>query len=301
MSFLVRVPATTANLGPGFDCLGLALDLWNEVEVEATGDSLVITIEGEGQNEAAKDKFNAIYRAMLTFADSHNKSLPAGLRLHCRNNIPFGAGLGSSAAAVISGILAAGKLLDIPMDQKDQLACATLIEGHPDNVAPCLLGGLVAAIRNEEEVVARSMNVVPLHLVVIVPDFHFPTKTSRAGLPVSLPRADAIFNIGRVALLTKALATGDLDLLAIAMQDKLHQPHRLPLIPGAAEAINTAKEAGVVAVVLSGAGPSLLAILRDQDSANQVSSAMLDAFSKVGIKARVFNPSITLSGASVSD
>lgn len=299
MSFLVRVPATTANLGPGFDCLGLALDLWNEVEVEATGDSLVITIEGEGQNEAAKDQYNAIYRAMQTFAERHHKSLPAGLHLHCRNKIPFGAGLGSSAAAVISGILAAGRLLGISADQKVQLECATLIEGHPDNVSPCLLGGLVAAIQNDREVIARSMDVVPLHLVVIVPDFHFPTKTSRAGLPVSLPRADAIFNIGRVALLTKALATGDLDLLAVAMQDRLHQPHRLPLIPGAVEAFTAAKEAGAAAVVLSGAGPSLLAVLRDQNSASKVSSAIQDAFSKAGVKARVFNPSITLSGATI--
>lgn len=300
MSTLIRVPATTANLGPGFDCLGLALDLWNDVEVEATGNSLIITVEGEGANEVPTDSSNTIYSAMLVYAQRHNKSLPKGVHLHCRNRIPFGSGLGSSAAAIVSGILAASALLDVPQDVADQLDCATQIEGHPDNVGPCLLGGLVAAILDGQQVIARKLEIAPLSLVIVVPDFHFPTKTARAALPVELSRQDAIFNLGRLALLTNALGKGDMKLLTFAMQDKFHQPFRIPIIPGAAEAISAAKNSGAAAVVLSGAGPSLMAVLHEHNTKNIVGQAMMDTFKSAGLTSRVFTPEIALSGASIS-
>lgn len=300
MRNLIRVPATTANLGPGFDCLGLALDLWNDVEVEAAGEALSITVEGEGANEVPLDASNTIYKAMFIYAQRNHKTLPKGIKLHCRNRIPFGAGLGSSAAAIVSGILAATALLDLPQDIKDQLDCATQIEGHPDNVGPCLWGGLVAAIMNDQQVIARKLETASLSLLIVVPDFHFPTKAARAALPSELPRKDAIFNLGRLALLLHGLGRGDLNLLATAMQDKLHQPYRIPAIPGAANAIEAATHNGAAAVALSGAGPSLLIVLHNDSERAKVGESVVSSFRSAGLTSRIYTPDIALSGASIS-
>ena len=299
MCYLIRVPATSANLGPGFDCLGLALDFWNEIEVEATGSTLQITIEGEGAATLPANEHNTIYQVMKQFAARHQKTLPEGLQIICRNRIPLGSGLGSSAAAIVGGILATTAVLKLPTDLKDQLDFATQIEGHPDNVAPCLLGGLVAAIKDQQKVVARTYEVTPLPLVLIVPDYSFSTKTSRAALPVDVSRQDAVFNLSRLIFLIEALQDGDLDLLSLGMQDMLHQPYRIPLIPGATAAIQAAKEAGAAAVVLSGAGPSLLAVLRTKKNENNVIIAMEDAFKAAGLQVRHFTPEISRSGAFV--
>jgi homoserine kinase len=300
MRTLIRVPATTANLGPGFDCLGLALDLWNDVEVEAAGDELSITVEGEGAEKIPLDRSNTIFKAMQIFAKRHHKTLPDGIILHCRNRIPVGSGLGSSSAAIVSGILAASILLDIPQDSVDQLECAVGIEGHPDNVGPCLMGGLIAAILNGEKVIARKLEVASLNLMIVLPDYHFPTETARAALPKDLPRQDAIFNLGHLSLLTYAMGRGDLDLLAIAMQDKLHQPYRIPVIPGAVEAITAATQNGAAAVALSGAGPSLLIVLHSDAERAKVGQAVTNAFKDASLASRIFTPKIALSGASIS-
>lgn len=300
MRYLIRVPATTANLGPGFDCLGLALDLWNDLEVEATGDTLSITVEGEGANKIPLDSSNTIYNTMQLFAERYHKTLPKGIKLHCRNRIPVGSGLGSSSAAIISGILAASVILDIPQNTIEHLDCAAQIEGHPDNVGPCLLGGLVAAILSDQKVIARKLEVALLSLLIVVPEYHFPTVTSRAALPTNLPRQDAIFNLGRLALLIHAMSRGDLDLLASAMQDKLHQPYRIPAIPGAEEAISAAIQNGAAAVAVSGAGPSLLIVLHSDAERAKVGQAVSDAYKAAGLKSRVFTPNIALSGASIS-
>ncbi|PKL74503.1 MAG: homoserine kinase [Candidatus Melainabacteria bacterium HGW-Melainabacteria-1] len=300
MRHLIRVPATTANLGPGFDCLGLALDLWNDVEVEAAGDSLTITVEGEGAGKIPLDRSNTIYKTMQLYANRHHKTLPKGIKLHCRNRIPVGSGLGSSSAAIVSGILAASVILEIPQDLTDQLECSANIEGHPDNVGPCLLGGLVAAILSDNKVIARKLEVASLSLMIVVPDYHFPTETARAALPKELPRQDAIFNLGHLALLTYGLGRGDLDLLASAMQDKLHQPYRIPVIPGAIEAIAAAKQNGAAAVALSGAGPSLLIVLHGDGDRDKVGQAVTEAYRVAGLTSHIFSPEITLSGASIS-
>lgn len=297
MCYLIRVPATTANLGPGFDCLGLALDFWNEFEVEATGTTLQIKNIGEGADLLPVDEKNTFYQAMQIYAARHQRTLPAGLQITCRNRIPLGSGLGSSAAAIVGGILAASAVLKLPTNLEDQLDCATRIEGHPDNVAPCLLGGLVAAIIDQQKVVAHKFETTPLSMVVIVPDFPFPTKSSRAALPVDVSRQDAIFNLSRLVFLVEALQEGDLDLLSLGMQDKLHQPYRIPLIPGATEAVQAAKEAGAAAVVLSGAGASLLAVLKTKEQENNVISAMEDAFQAAGLQVRHFTPGVSRSGA----
>ena len=299
MSILVRAPATTANLGPGFDCLGLALDLWNEVEVSQQGSVLEFDIQGEGAGKLPQNKENAIFQAMKSYADRHGKSLPAGLRITCQNNIPLGSGLGSSSAAAVAGIMAAAKLLNLPQDTTDQLACASQLEGHPDNVAPCLLGGLVASMVDRDQIIARKIPVAPLNLVIVVPDFNLPTHQARAALPVNIPHKDAVFNLGHAVMLTEALRNSDLELLTAAMQDRLHQPYRFSLIPGATNAIAAAQNAGAAAVVLSGAGPSLLAILRDTSQSQNISTVMVKAFQQAGLSARVFTPKISSNGASV--
>lgn len=298
MRIHVRVPATTANLGPGFDCLGLALDLWNELDVETAGSSLEITVEGEGKSEVPENASNAIYKAMDAYAQKHQRPLPGGLRLRCVNRIPLGAGLGSSAAAAVAGILAAATLLDLPQEKTDQLECATLLEGHPDNVAPCLLGGLVASVMDGDKVIARNLQVAPLPLLIVTPDYHFPTRVSRAALPLDVSRQDAIFNLSRLVFLTDALAKADLDLLSMAMQDMIHQPYRIPLIPGATEAIAAARNAGAVSVALSGAGPSLMVVLRDRSDEQRIADLMTNAFQQAGLTARCFTPGISLAGAS---
>ncbi len=300
MRIHVRAPATIANLGPGFDCLGLALDLWNELEVSTTGDCLKISIEGEGKNLLPTDKTNAIYRSMNAFALQNGKNLPAGIQIQCQNNIPLGSGLGSSAAATIAGILTAGTLLVIPDKQEDQLDCATQMEGHPDNVTPCLVGGFTSSLVIEGHVVIRKTPIHPFLLVIVTPDFRFPTSEARAVLPEKVSHRDAVFNLGRAVLLTEALRNGDFDLLPLATEDRLHQPYRIPLIPGATAAISAARNAGAAAVVLAGAGPSLMAFVREKSTIPAIEAAMLEAFQEVGLGARLFTPSISNLGASLT-
>ena len=297
MTFVIRAPATTANLGPGFDCLGLALDIWNEVEVSARGDALHIEIQGIGAETLPATSDNAIYRAMQCYAELHNKTLPAGLNLKCLNRIPLGSGLGSSSAAAVTGILAASAVLGIPTNLDDQILCACQLEGHPDNIAPCLLGGFVASFVEPGQIVARKLPIADLNLIIVHPAFDFPTCTARKALPKEVPYCDAVFNASHAILVAEALRNGDFDLLKLGMQDRLHQPYRLPLIPGAETAIEAAKKAGAVAVVLSGAGPSLLAISPDKSYNSAIAGAMETAFSRVGLVSQTFFPKISQSGA----
>ncbi len=300
MTWLIRVPATSANLGPGFDCLGLALDLWNELELNVEGEHLSIQIEGEGERHLPLGQTNAIFKAMKAYAEWHHQTLPEGIHLHCRNRIPLGSGLGSSAAAAVAGILAAEALLGLPVNAENRLEFATRLEGHPDNVAPCLMGGLTASLVDEKTVIAWNLPVADLALLVVTPNFILPTHKARSALPKSIAHADAVFNLGRSVLLTQALAAGDLEQFATAMVDRLHQPYRLPLIPGAEQAIAAGQKAGAVAVVLSGAGPSLLAVLRSTEDSPKVARAMQKVFLSHGLETRAFTPDISLTGAGVS-
>ena len=297
MKIRVRTPATVANLGPGFDCLGLALDLWNEITVECIGDHLAISIEGEGLDSLPRDASNAIYQAMKTYADRHAKQLPAGIHLECINRIPLGSGLGSSSAATVSGILCAVALLDLDDDKQKHLQMAAELEGHPDNAAACLFGGFTMTIVDDGWVISKKVAHHPFPLLIVIPEFHFPTSLARAALPPQVSRQDATYNLGRVALLGEAFRNGDLELLSRVTDDRLHQPYRLPLIPGAMEAMQAARESGAAAVVLAGAGPSLMAFIADESSLKAVSESMLAAFRTAGLCARILTPSITNQGA----
>ena len=255
MKIHVKVPATTANLGPGFDALGLALDLWNEADFVTTDDKqITLTISGEGEGKLPTDANNPIVEAALQIFDLAKQPC-SGMRIHCINRVPLSSGLGSSSTAMLTGLLGANALLGNPFNEEEILKLAIENEGHPDNVAPAMLGGLVASIVYEGRVISLKLptraNRSPMHVTIVLPDFDFPTRQARAILPKQVDRKDAIYNISRAVLVTEALRTGDLDLLGKAMTDALHQPYRLPLIPGAQAAMNAARNAGAAAVALS--------------------------------------------------
>jgi homoserine kinase len=301
MKILVKVPATTANLGPGFDALGLALDLWNEAEFAATKDKkITLSIAGEGAGLLPTDANNAIVDAALQVYDLAGKPCP-GLRIHCVNRVPLSSGLGSSSAAMLTGLLGANALLGEPFSRERILKLAIENEGHPDNVAPAMLGGLVASIIHDSHVVSLRLTLTsqrtPIHVTVVFPEFDFPTKQARAILPKQVERKDAIYNISRAVIVTEAFRVGDLKMLGDAMSDRLHQPYRLPLIPGAQAAMDAMKQAGAAAVALSGAGPSLIAFSAQNEKA--IGESAKRAFEEAGLAARVFKLKISRKGAEV--
>lgn len=302
MKVHVKVPATTANLGPGFDALGLALNLWNEADFVCTTDNkITLTVSGEGEGKLPLNAENAVAEAALQIYDLTGKAC-TGLKIDCLNRVPLSSGLGSSSAAMLTGMLGANALLGNPLSDEEILKLAIETEGHPDNVAPAMLGGLVASIVYENRVVSMKLparaNHGAIHATVVIPDFDFPTRQARAILPKQVERKDAIYNISRAVLVTEALRTGDLDLLGIAMKDSLHQPYRLPLIPGAIAALEAGKKAGASAVALSGAGPGLIAFSSQTDSG--IGAAMKHAFESAGLSARVFELGTSYEGAEVS-
>ncbi len=301
MKIHVKVPATTANLGPGFDALGLALDLWNEADFVATDDrQITLTIAGEGEGKLPTDANNPIVEAALQVYDLAKKPC-SGIRIHCINRVPLSSGLGSSSTAMLTGLLGANALLGNPFNDEEILKLAIENEGHPDNVAPAMLGGLVASIVYEGRVISIKLparaNRSPMHVTIVLPDFDFPTRQARAILPKQVDRKDAIYNISRAVMVTEALRTGDLDLLGKAMTDALHQPYRLPLIPGAQAAMEAGRHAGAAAVALSGAGPSLIAFSSKQDP--NIGHSMQRAFEAAGLSARIFELSTSYEGAEV--
>lgn len=255
----IRVPATSANLGPAFDSAGLALALYDEVEV-SVADGYHVEVEGVGADELPRDESHLVVRAFQAACDDLGW-LPPGLRLHARNAIPQGRGLGSSAAAVVAGILAAWALCPAVtgVDDERVLALADVIEGHPDNVAACLLGGLTLSWSDTEGARATSLAVDPrVTPVVCVPTTTLSTHVARALLPPTVPHGDAAFNAGRAALLVHALTAAP-ELLLPATEDRLHQDQRGPHMPSTATLVGDLRDAGHAAVV-SGAGPSVLVL-----------------------------------------
>jgi homoserine kinase len=302
MKVLVKVPATTANLGPGFDALGLALNLWNEAEFTCTDNhQMVVTVSGEGEEVLPTNAENAVLAAALQIFERAGKPC-SGLHVCCLNRVPLGSGMGSSSAAMLTGMLGANALLGNPLTDEEILKLAIETEGHPDNVAPAMLGGLVASIVYEHRVISMKLparaNRGPIHATIVLPDFDFPTSQARAILPKQVERADAVYNISRTVLVTEALRTGNLDLLGIAMKDSLHQPYRLPLIPGAIPALEAGKKAGASAVALSGAGPALIAFSSKTEAG--IGAAMKRAFESAGLSARIFELGTSYEGAEVT-
>lgn len=296
-SILVRVPASTANLGPGFDCLGLALDIWNDIEFSFSGDSLNIEIEGEGCESLPRDSSNLVYQSMLLLLKSTSYSLPKGIQIKCSNNIPVSSGLGSSAAAVIAGLLGAKTLLNIQINDFELLKLAMSYEGHADNISACLCGGLTISALSAGELVIKKLSLEPLNAIIALPDIKISTPQARAVLPESVSMKDAVFNIGRVALLVNSFQEGNYEYLKIAMQDSIHQHYRLGLYPGSEAAITGALDAGALGAALSGAGPSVIAFMEkdDQYILKKISEILENAF----FNPRIFSTVTTNHGAYV--
>ncbi|MEV4707221.1 homoserine kinase [Actinoplanes sp. NPDC049316] len=254
----VRTPATSANLGPGFDTLGLALALYDELSARVTGDGFTVDVSGEGAGDLPTDESHLVVRAMLATFDELG-GRPAGVAVECVNRIPQARGLGSSSAAIVGGVQLARGLVEEQISDEDALRIAARLEGHPDNVAPCLLGGFTIAWT--ESAGARAVRLSAADAVrptVFVPQERGLTSTARAALPPSVPHADAAFNTGRAALLVHALQH-DPDLLFAATEDRLHQGYRAEAMPGTSSLVASLRSVGVAAVV-SGAGPTVLAL-----------------------------------------
>ncbi len=271
----VRVPATTANLGPGYDCLGLALGLHNEVTL-ALADEPTVAIEGEGAQSLPRDGGHLVLEAARAATEAAGAEPPA-LSLHQANRIPLA-----------RGGLSVRRVLDI----------ATGIEGHPDNVAPALLGGLTVCCTVGDEVLVERLEVAPgLSCVVAVPDFEVPTHDARRVLPDTVTHADAVFNLCRASLIVAALVSGDFAVLGEAMRDRLHQPYRAHLVPGMEEAIAAALATGAHGAALSGSGPTIAAFVGD--AGEEVGRAMVNAFERAGVAARTRALRLSSGGAAV--
>ena len=296
-SVTVRVPATSANLGPGFDCLAVTLDLWNEATLTLAGDGVVLSVEGEGRGALPTDAGNLVARAALALLDELDEA-PRGLQITCRNGIPLGSGLGSSAAAVLAGMLGVNALLGGRLDAAGLLERAAAREGHADNVAAALFGGLVVVAAEGDRLVYQVYELPRLPVAVVVPEMYYSTRAARAVLPRQVPLADAVFNMGRTALVVDALRRGDLDLLGRVMEDRLHQPHRLALIKGAAGALAAARTAGAAAVTLSGSGPGLIAFAGEADAA-ELGRVMVEALAAEGVTARALILTVSTQRATV--
>lgn len=295
----VQVPASTANLGPGFDAIGLAIDYWNQATFEVTEDGYQVQAEGESADQVPKDEHNYIVQSFFDLFHHLGEEIPLGLRVRCINQIPLASGMGSSTAALLTGLLGANALLGSPLDKFDLLNLATSIEGHPDNVSPALFGGLtLGAIKDDGRVLMHQYLIPVMPILIVQPDVSLLTVESRAILPEFVPREDAIFNHSRTPFLIEALRSGNLSLLAEATRDRLHQPYRFPLIPGSRAALESARQAGALAVTLSGAGPALFVFPGQNRQA--IADAMVSAFEEAGVSARAFQLASSNQGASVS-
>jgi homoserine kinase len=290
---ILRVPASSANLGPGFDSLGLALGIYLECRFRAA-DRLTIAASGRDAELIPPNEDNLIWQTALAVAQDVGEKLPP-VEIEIRNDIPIGKGLGSSAAALTAGVVIADHLLGLHWKRPRILDEAAKIEGHPDNVAACVLGSIVASAIDSGGV-ARSIRLeLPEHfgLAVVVPDFILPTSEARAVLPATYSREDAVFNVQRASLLIAAMATGTTSAFPVALEDRFHQPYRCPLVPGLAEAVRL-RAPGLLGCVLSGAGPSVLVFY--ERGYEQVADLVRQIFQLHGHSADILSTSIASQG-----
>ncbi len=297
----VMAPATTANLGPGFDCLGMALDLWNRLEVlpvEPGAEGVpAVEVIGEGVGELAADSGNLTYRAMQFLFDEAALEMPP-LRLRCHNTIPLSRGLGSSAAAISGGLVAANTLCGNPYSPNELLEMAATIEGHPDNVAAAVLGGLQLVVSDGPQLYTAPIPAPPeLHTVLFIPETRIATTDARAVLPKQVSVADAVFNMGRVALLVAGMGLNRTQYFEVATQDRLHQPYRQPLFPAVKVIFAAARAAGALGVFVSGSGSTILALTEGREMT--VAYEMFEAARLTGVPGRLEITKPTGRGAHV--
>ncbi len=286
---LVDVPSTTANLGPGFDCLGAALDLNNRFamrRIEGSGERFELIIEGTEGSHLRGGPENLVYRAAQRVWKAADQE-PFGLEARVNLAVPPARGLGSSATAIVAGLVGANALIGNPLSKEKLLELAIDIEGHPDNVVPSLLGGLCITAKaiSQRWRVVRCEWVNSVKAVVAIPSIRLSTSEARRAMPKTIPTEDAVVNLGALTLLLQGLRTGSGDLIADGMHDRLHEPYRWRLIKGGLSVREAAIQAGAWGCVISGAGPSLLALCPEANGA-QVSKAMVKAWESAGVASR---------------
>ena len=269
----IRVPASSANLGSGFDCFGIAWDVYNTIDFSLASEKLCIS----GCEEEFRNEDNLSYVAFKKTVEYAGKTCPPVAISFIDTQIPVSRGLGSSAALTAAGVIAADKLMNLGLADDEKLQIASLIEGHPDNVAPALFGGFTVSVTDGDKAVSRKFPINDkLNFVALIPPFRLSTALSRSVLPDRPSRADAVFNIGRAALFTKALADADGELIKVSMQDKIHQDYRFPLIEGWQDILAAADKCGALSCCISGAGSNLLTLSTDAG----FSSKLKDTLSK---------------------
>jgi homoserine kinase len=289
----VRVPASSANLGPGFDAIGLALDLHLRADV-TPAERFSVTFDPGPWAPTNPNFEHEITRGITTAASGE---LPR-VSLRVNNAIPLGKGLGASAAGAVLGLIVARECLSDPPGEADLAQAACAIEGHPDNALPALLGGVVIAAQGEDARPAFVRIEAPpaLRAVVVVPQIVLPTAAARALLPERYERRDVVYNIQRAALLAAALAGNRLDVLRVASADRVHQPYRAPLVPGFTEMLGL-ELPGLLCVALSGAGPSVIALVTANEAA--IGAALCETFAREGVESTAFSLTISSAGAAV--
>jgi homoserine kinase len=289
----VEVPASSANIGAGFDCLGVALALVNRVEVEVRGWSrgqIELTVDGEGRDELTEDRDNRFVRGLEAAMGAARGELPEGVgwRIEMRNDIPLARGLGSSAAATVAGVVAANALLGDPLDAATQLRIAAGIEGHPDNAAAALLGGFVVASKNGDGIEAIRMDAArDLRAVLFIPERRLPTDAMRKALPTTVPLDDAVANLGAVGLGVAGLAAGRTDVLSRLTIDRLHESYRAVVYPELPRMVAAAREAGAIGACLSGAGSTILAFADSMSQISRVEAAFVAVAADSDLDGRV--------------
>ena len=295
-SVTVRAPATSANIGSGFDCIGMALDIWNELTL--TRGEFSVSVSGEGAGVVPLDNSNLVVTGVEAVFKHIGEPVP-GLQYECTNRIPFGRGMGSSSAAIVIGLVAGSAISGADLDKEQLTALAADIEGHPDNVAPAIYGGCTIGVLNGDNGWVVDQVSVPdgLNAVIFVPEMMINTHESRERLSDQVSRADAVFNIGRSALLVNALSTGRLELLKYATDDRLHQPQRTGAFKPLPHLVKAALTGGAHGAFLSGAGPSVLALATGREVT--IGYEMAETARHFGVDGKTMIVAITRDGASV--
>lgn len=309
MKVCVKVPATTANLGPGFDCLGMALPIFNTITIEETvipNSGIEINVFSDNENLTTEsiptDSNNIAYKAVELLYNSIGQS-PGELKITISTDIPIARGLGSSASVIVGVLIAANELLGAPADEAALLSIATEVEGHPDNVAPAILGGLVLVSREDDDSIVYSKMIWPKDwsLVMCIPDYELSTDISRSVIPECIPIQDVEFNLRRVAMFVQAVNTRDENLMKNALLDKIHQPYREKFIPGFSEIRESLKyEQNVLGCVLSGAGPSVLVIAND-NKVDNIRQKVSEIWGRLNINSSIEIMSVEERGAYIVD
>lgn len=300
---VVRVPGTSANCGPGFDCLGLATTIYNYLDLTLLRNGkVVVESTGEGADKIPHGKRNLTWQAVNRLLQELGREDEfKGAIIRTNNNVPISRGLGSSSTAIVAGLVAANEILGSPLNRNGLLKLATEIEGHPDNVAPALFGGFTVSVMNQGEVQTFSfLPRIKLKLIVAVPDFELSTRLARKVLPKNVSMKDAVFNISRASMLIAALVEGREDLLPLAFDDALHQPYRKKLVPGMSAVFEAAKAAGAFGSAISGAGSCLIAFTSARSRLEEkIAASMIEAFQAAGVQSKALILDVDKRGAQV--